>query len=191
MQSNRSSVHDECRSRERVIQRRHRACEFGKSLGEGVGTLVWSPDGRYLLCLQRNPAETSGARTTWLVAEDGPRVFPLPTGAIPWRWTPDNRLAYIVYPPGGQRRVSQSSPLAIWSADPETFTRFPMRSYARFMDNHGLLGLAGRPQWRTVCGGSRTYVEALIAPIWDRIRLNTPVEKIVRIRTGEQGPDAV
>lgn len=68
---------------------------------------------------------------------------------------------------------------AIWSADPETFTRFPMRSYARFMDNHGLLGLAGRPQWRTVCGGSRTYVEALIAPISDRIRLNTPVEKIV------------
>ena len=68
---------------------------------------------------------------------------------------------------------------AIWSADPETFTRFPMRSYARFMDNHGLLGLAGRPQWRTVCGGSRTYVEALIAPFSDRIQLNTPVEKIV------------
>ncbi|MEO6469225.1 MAG: FAD-dependent oxidoreductase [Acidimicrobiia bacterium] len=75
---------------------------------------------------------------------------------------------------------------AIWSADPETFTRFPMRSYARFMDNHGLLGLAGRPQWRTVCGGSRTYVEALIAPISDRIRLNTPVEKIVhRTEHGE------
>ena len=54
---------------------------------------------------------------------------------------------------------------SIWSADPSTFTRFPMRSYARFMHNHGLLGLPGRPQWRTVTGGSRRYVDALIAPV--------------------------
>ncbi len=87
--------------------------------GEGVGTPVWSLDSRYLLCLQRNPAETSGARTAWIVSDDGPRQFPLPAGAVPWRWTPDNRLAYIIYPPGGQRRVSQSNPLAIWSADPD------------------------------------------------------------------------
>ena len=86
--------------------------------GEGVGVPVWSPDGRYLLALQRNPAETSGTRTAWIVDEDGPRPLPLPAGAVPWRWTPDNRLAYINYPPGGQRRVSQSNPLAIWSADP-------------------------------------------------------------------------
>ena len=68
---------------------------------------------------------------------------------------------------------------AIWSADPATFTDFPMRSYARFMDNHGLLGLAGRPQWRTVSGGSRTYVDALIKPFSNRIQMNTPVEKII------------
>ena len=75
---------------------------------------------------------------------------------------------------------------AIWSADPATFTQFPMRSYARFMENHGLLGLAGRPQWRTVCGGSRTYVEALIKPFSDRIQLNTPVEKIIHREHGGQ-----
>ena len=34
---------------------------------------------------------------------------------------------------------------SIWSADPATFTRFPMRSYARFMHNHGLLGASGPP----------------------------------------------
>lgn len=67
---------------------------------------------------------------------------------------------------------------AIWSADPSTFTRFPMRSYARFMHNHGLLGLAGRTQWRTISGGSRTYIEALTAPFADRIRLSTAVHKI-------------
>ncbi len=68
---------------------------------------------------------------------------------------------------------------AIWSADPDTFTSFPMRSYARFMHNHGLLGLAGRPRWRTISGGSRIYVEALSHRFADRIRLSTPVEKVV------------
>lgn len=68
---------------------------------------------------------------------------------------------------------------AIWSADPATFTRFPMRSYARFMNNHSLLGVSGRAQWRTITGGSRQYVDALIAPFADRIRLSTAVHKIV------------
>ena len=49
---------------------------------------------------------------------------------------------------------------SIWSADPASFLCFPVRAYARFMENHGLLELAGRPEWRTVTGGSRRYVEA-------------------------------
>ena len=68
---------------------------------------------------------------------------------------------------------------SIWSADPATFMRFPVRAYARFMDNHGLLELAGRPDWRTVTGGSRRYVEALTAPFSHRIHLDMPVHKIV------------
>ena len=68
---------------------------------------------------------------------------------------------------------------AIWSADPSTFTRFPMRSYARFMHNHGLLGVPGRTQWRTISGGSRQYVDRLVAPFADRIRLGTAVHKVV------------
>jgi predicted NAD/FAD-binding protein len=68
---------------------------------------------------------------------------------------------------------------AIWSADPATFTRFPMRTYARFMHNHGLLGLPGRTQWRTITGGARQYVDALVTPFRDRVRLATAVHKIV------------
>jgi predicted NAD/FAD-binding protein len=68
---------------------------------------------------------------------------------------------------------------SIWSADPTTFMRFPVRAYARFMYNHGLLELAGRPEWRTVTGGSRRYVEALTAPFSHRIQLDMPVHKIV------------
>jgi predicted NAD/FAD-binding protein len=69
---------------------------------------------------------------------------------------------------------------SIWSADPATFTRFPALAYARFMDNHGLLDLRGRPQWRTITGGSQCYVRALVAPFAHRIRTNHPVEKVFR-----------
>jgi len=54
------------------------------------------------------------------------------------------------------------------------------------MHNHGLLGLRDRPQWRTIAGGSRTYVDALVAPFADRVRLSSPVHKIVR-RSGAAG----
>ncbi len=76
---------------------------------------------------------------------------------------------------------------SIWSADPDTFTRFPAVAYARFMDNHGLLRLSGMPQWRTISGGSRRYIEALTAPFADRIRTGSPVRKIVRRHQGEDG----
>jgi uncharacterized protein len=76
---------------------------------------------------------------------------------------------------------------AIWSADPATFTQFPMRSYARFMHNHSLLEAPGKARWRTITGGSRHYVAALTAPFADRIRLSTPVHKIVA--ANGRGPD--
>ena len=65
---------------------------------------------------------------------------------------------------------------AIWSAEPRAIRDFPARHFGRFFKNHGLLDLANRPQWRTVCGGSREYVRALTAPFRDRLRLNAPVE---------------
>jgi uncharacterized protein len=72
--------------------------------------------------------------------------------------------------------VPQAS--AVWSADPEQMWRFPARFLAEFFDNHGMLGLTGRPRWRTIKGGSRRYVEKLIAPL--RIRLDAPVRAIAR-----------
>lgn len=69
---------------------------------------------------------------------------------------------------------------AIWSADPSVFGEYPMLSLARFYGNHGLLSLGDQPEWRFVRGGSARYVDALTAPFADRIRLHSPVEKIVR-----------
>jgi uncharacterized protein len=69
---------------------------------------------------------------------------------------------------------------AVWSAEPAQMWTFPARFLAEFFDNHGMLGLADRPRWRTVSGGSARYVEALTARLRGRIRLQTPIRKVVR-----------
>jgi len=69
---------------------------------------------------------------------------------------------------------------AVWSADPEQLWRFPARFLAEFFDNHGMLGLTGRPRWRTIRGGSHNYVLALTKAYADRLRLRTPVTAIQR-----------
>lgn len=69
---------------------------------------------------------------------------------------------------------------AVWSADPEQMWTFPVGFLARFLDNHGLLSLGNRPQWRTVEGGSWNYVQALTEPMKDRIRTDSPIESIRR-----------
>ena len=73
---------------------------------------------------------------------------------------------------------------AIWSTDPARMLAFPARFFVRFFMNHGLLSLDDRPQWRVIRGGSRTYVELLVAPFRDRIRLRSPVRRIRRDDTG-------
>ena len=74
--------------------------------------------------------------------------------------------------------VPQAS--AVWSADPDQLWNFPISFLAEFLDNHGSLQLLGRPKWRSVVGGSRSYVEAISAPWRDRVRLSSPVREIHR-----------
>jgi predicted NAD/FAD-binding protein len=57
---------------------------------------------------------------------------------------------------------------------------FPARTLMRFWFNHGFLGMDTRHPWWTVVDGSRQYVRKLIAPFRDRIRLNTPVQRVER-----------
>ncbi|MCW2991230.1 MAG: FAD-dependent oxidoreductase [Solirubrobacterales bacterium] len=67
---------------------------------------------------------------------------------------------------------------AVWSAPEEQMATFPARFLARFFHNHGMLSLKDRPQWFTVPGGSRTYVDALAARL--DIRTGHPVHAIRR-----------
>ena len=102
-------------------------------------------------------------------------------------WTLDDLVAQTGCSPMFVTHYLVPLGAAIWSADPDRFTRFPAVSWSRFMDNHGLLHVRGTPHWRTVTGGSRRYVDALIAPFADRIRLATPVTKIRRHRRPDGG----
>ena len=74
--------------------------------------------------------------------------------------------------------VPQAS--AVWSADPRQMWSFPARFLAEFFDNRGMLGLRNRPRWRTIAGGSARYVDALVKPWQDRLRLDAPVQAIHR-----------
>jgi len=69
---------------------------------------------------------------------------------------------------------------AIWSTDPQRFREFPARTFVRFFQNHGLLTVNDRPQWRVVQGGSARYVERLTGGFRDRIRLRCPVVAVQR-----------
>jgi predicted NAD/FAD-binding protein len=68
---------------------------------------------------------------------------------------------------------------AIWSARPESLLDFPARFILAFYENHGLLQIANRPQWRTIPGGAQRYVQRLAFPV-QRVRLGSPVAKIRR-----------
>jgi predicted NAD/FAD-binding protein len=71
----------------------------------------------------------------------------------------------------------------IWSCPSEQMLAFPVATFIRFCHNHGLLQVSDRPQWHTVRGGSRNYVEKLLAAIPGR-RLGTPVLAVTRNPAG-------
>ncbi len=71
----------------------------------------------------------------------------------------------------------------IWSCPSDQMLAFPLATFIRFCANHGLLQVSGRPQWRSVAGGARRYVDKLLAGIPDH-RLGTPVLSVTRGTSG-------
>ena len=67
----------------------------------------------------------------------------------------------------------------IWSCPTDQMLQFPVATMIRFCHNHGLIQVANRPQWWTVTGGAKHYVDKIVAGIADK-RLNTPVKSIRR-----------
>ena len=71
----------------------------------------------------------------------------------------------------------------IWSCPTEQMLRFPIGTLIRFCHNHGLLQVTDRPQWWTVNGGARNYVDRIVGGLRDA-RLNTPVLSVRRDADG-------
>jgi predicted NAD/FAD-binding protein len=68
---------------------------------------------------------------------------------------------------------------AIWSCPMRTMLAYPLATFIRFCHNHGLLQVNDRPQWYTVAGGARQYVQKIAAGLAD-LRLGTPVLEVRR-----------
>lgn len=75
----------------------------------------------------------------------------------------------------------------IWSCPTDQMLQFPIATLIRFCHNHGLIQVSDRPQWHTVRGGSRHYVQKMVAEL-DDARLHSPVSCVRRGRSPQGAP---
>ena len=69
---------------------------------------------------------------------------------------------------------------AIWSTPMDKMLDYPAETFMRFCMNHGLVQVKDRPQWRTIIGGSRQYVEKIAEQLGDSVVLNARVHRVER-----------
>jgi predicted NAD/FAD-binding protein len=68
---------------------------------------------------------------------------------------------------------------SVWSAATGVALEYPARYLFVFLDNHGMLSVKGSPEWRTICGGSRTYVERIVKGL-HAVQTGTRVRSVTR-----------
>jgi uncharacterized protein len=85
---------------------------------------------------------------------------------------------------GFRHHYLQPMAAAIWSSGTEQIGRFPLGTLLRFFANHGLLGITTHHQWRTIVGGTSSYIAPLSAPFADRIHRGDGVVAVERDRDG-------
>lgn len=73
---------------------------------------------------------------------------------------------------------------AIWSMSLADMLAFPLQFFVRFFNNHGLLSITNRPQWRVIEGGSSAYIKPLTQGFAEHIRLSCPVTRVERDDAG-------
>ncbi len=69
---------------------------------------------------------------------------------------------------------------SLWSCPAEKFRQFPIKFVLEFLDNHCMLQVNDRPQWKTVVGGSSQYIAPLTQWYSEKIHLNCAVTNVVR-----------
>ncbi|HUQ03146.1 MAG TPA: FAD-dependent oxidoreductase [Kofleriaceae bacterium] len=105
------------------------------------------------------------------------------------RATLDEYLAARRVPAEVRERFVVPLAAALWSLAPARCGAFPAETWLRFLDQHGMLRATRPHPWRTVVGGSATYVEALVRTLGERVRIETasPVTAVHRRRDGVGG----
>lgn len=91
------------------------------------------------------------------------------------------------FSPYFRRHFMEPLVAAVWSCDPDTALDYPAAYLFSFLAHHGMLQVFGSPTWRTVTGGSRTYVDALAAALrgsGGEVRTGTPVLGIRELGEG-------
>ncbi len=92
------------------------------------------------------------------------------------------------FSPGFVRHFMEPLVAAVWSCDPATSLDYPARYLFTFLEHHGMLGVFGSPEWRTVTGGSATYVAAVAAGLQE-VRLETKVTSARELADGVEVTD--
>ncbi|HET9423627.1 MAG TPA: DUF1365 family protein [Nocardioides sp.] len=87
-----------------------------------------------------------------------------------------------------ERHFMEPLVAAVWSCDPDVALDYPARYLFTFLEHHGMLGIFGSPEWRTVTGGSRQYVDRLAAALPD-VRTGCKVTSIAETSDGVQVTD--
>jgi uncharacterized protein len=73
---------------------------------------------------------------------------------------------------------------AIWSMPTKLAEKMPMELFINFFKNHGLFKIKNRPQWYTVSGRSKTYVNSVLKKISGEYFKNYGIKKVVRNKNG-------
>lgn len=149
------------------------SCGLSYAGGRGLGGILAQPlrvtDHRFVRTLAEVPRFHRDARR--LLESDGPEV------------TWGEFLARGGYSDHFVRHFGVPLVSCVWSSGDRDALAYPARHLFAFLDHHGMLTVTGSPTWRTVVGGSRTYVERLAARLPD-VRRGVPVTSVVRHADG-------
>ncbi|HVH23955.1 MAG TPA: FAD-dependent oxidoreductase [Pseudonocardia sp.] len=72
---------------------------------------------------------------------------------------------------------------AVWSAGETVSLGYPARYLFTFLEHHGMLAVGGSPSWRSVVGGSRSYVQRAVKGL-TAVQVSTPVRAVTRTGDG-------